>query len=324
MRHSVLFRLVAIFTLIVGATAAQAAEWRVAKIFGDAWIEFDAAGVQKVSLTPGFEPGRTATIRTGSNGKVYLVRNRETMIIGSDSVVTLPADSGDGWTTINQRSGIVTYDVEKRNVRHFEVRTPTLVAVVKGTRFKVTQNRYGSKVTVTRGLVEVTQRGNGDTALVPAGQKAVLDRGKRGRLRVVGPGEKPEIIRKAEADLAPPASGRSNDSSGNASSGSSNSASSDAGSSNSGSSNSGSSNSGSSNSGNGNSGSSNSGNGNSGSSNSGNGSSGSSNSGSSNSGNGNSGNGNSGNGNSGSSNSGNGNSGNGNSGRGNGNSDPNA
>ena len=284
MRHSVLIRLVAILTLVFGATAAHAAEWRVAKIFGDAWIEFGAAGAQKVSLTPGLEPDRTATIHTGSNGKVYLVRNRETMIIGSDSVITLPADSGDGWTTINQRSGVVTYDVEKRNVRHFEVRTPTIVAVVKGTRFKITQNRYGSKVTVTRGLVEVTQRGTGDTALVPAGQKAVLDRGKRGRLRVVGPGEKPEIVYKAEADLAPPASGRSNDSSGSASSGSSNSASS------------------------------NSGNSNSSSSNSGNGNSGSSDSGS----------GNSGNGNSGSSNPGSRNSGSSNSGRGNGNSDPNA
>jgi hypothetical protein len=287
MRHAALIRLVAIFTLVVGATAAQAAEWRVAKIFGDAWIEFEAAGVQKVSLTPGFEPGRTATIRTGSNGKVYLVRNRETMIIGSDSVVTLPADSGDGWTTINQRSGLVTYDVEKRNVRHFEVRTPTLVAVVKGTRFKITQNRYGSKVTVTRGLVEVTQRGTGDSALVPAGQKAVLDRGRRGRLRVVGPGEKPEIIRKAEADLTPSAGNSGKGNSARSASASANS-----------------------------------GNGRSGNGNSGNGNSGNGNSGNGNSGNGSSGNGNSGNGNSGNSNSANGNSGNGNSGRGNG--DPNA
>jgi hypothetical protein len=284
MRHATLIRFVAIFTLVVGAADAQAAEWRVAKIFGDAWIEFEAAGVRKVSLTPGFEPGRTATIRTGTNGKVYLVRNRETMIIGSDSVVTLPADSGDGWTTINQRSGVVTYDVEKRNVRHFEVRTPTLVAVVKGTRFKITQNRYGSKVTVTRGLVEVTQRGTGDTALVPAGQKAVLDGGRRGRLRVVGPGEKPEIIRKAEADLAPSASSARNGNSGNG----------------------------------------NSDNANSDNANSGNGSSGNGSSGNGNSGNGSSGNGNSGNGNSGNGNSGSGNSGNGNSGRGNGNSDPNA
>ena len=270
MRPQTSIHLVALVTFFLTAGTVQAAEWRVAKIFGDAWIEMD--GVQKVSLTAGFEPDRSATIHTGSDGKVFLVRGRETMIVGARSTVRLPADRGDGWTTIEQKSGVVTYDVEKRNVRHFEVRTPTIVAVVKGTRFKVTQNRYGSKVTVTRGLVEVSDTVTGDTTLVPAGQKAILDRGKRGRLRVVGPGEKAGIIRKADAS--------SDAKSGNAANGSSNSGASTSASSNSGNGNSGNSENGNGNSGNGNSGN---GNGNSGNGNAGNG-------------NGNSGNGNSGNG----------------------------
>jgi hypothetical protein len=276
--------LTAIAIFILAGSAAQADQWRVVKIFGDAWIQ--TGGIQPVSLTPQTQLAPDSTIRTGPNGKVVLTRGQESMIIGAGSAVSLPDEKSPGWTTIRQESGVVTYDVEKRNVRHFEVVTPSIVAVVKGTQFKVTQNRYGSKVTVTEGLVEVNHRGNGESVLVPAGQKAIVDRGRRSKLRVVGPGERAKVMKKAELEVSP---GKGNSGSGSsAKANSSASASSNSGKGNS-------------NSGNGNSGNSGSGNGNSG---NGNGNSGNSGSGSGNSGSGNSGNGNGNSGNSGSGNSG--------------------
>ena len=41
-------------------------------------------------------------------------------------------------TTIIQQAGSILLEVEKRNVKHFQVETPYLAAVVKGTQFRVT------------------------------------------------------------------------------------------------------------------------------------------------------------------------------------------
>lgn len=251
-----------IFAIVVSVTTAStalAADWRVAKIFGDAWV--GTSGVQNVSLSRGSPLDDNATVRTGRDGKVVLVRGQESMIVGADSIVTLPAEETAGWTVIEQQAGSVTYDVEKRHVLHFEVKTPTIVAVVKGTQFKVTQNRYGSKVTVTEGLVQVGQNSTGESVFVKPGQKAVLDNRARGRLRVVGPGVKDKPMKKAEIDAATAAAGAAAAGKGNSGKGKS-------GNGDSGNGNSGNGSSGNGNSGNGNSGN---GNGNSGDANNGNG-----------------------------------------------------
>ena len=51
-------------------------------------------------------------------------------------MIGLPLEKTDGLsTTIQQRAGSILLEVEKRNVTHFEVETPYLAAVVKGTQF---------------------------------------------------------------------------------------------------------------------------------------------------------------------------------------------
>ena len=63
------------------------------------------------------------------------------MLISPNSVVGLPTENKDGLsTTIVQQAGSILLEVEKRNVKHFEVETPYLAAVVKGTQFRVTVN----------------------------------------------------------------------------------------------------------------------------------------------------------------------------------------
>ncbi len=70
------------------------------------------------------------------------MRGEETILISPNSVVGLPTEKKDGLsTTIMQQAGSILLEVEKRNIKHFEVETPYLAAVVKGTQFRVIGER---------------------------------------------------------------------------------------------------------------------------------------------------------------------------------------
>lgn len=163
-----------------GAFAADDGVWSVSKSSGEVWLATN--GAQQVSLSQEgtLKPGDT--IRTGRNGRVLLVRGQETILISPNSVVGLPAEKKDGLsTTIIQQAGSILLEVEKRNVRHFEVETPYLAAVVKGTQFSVTVGAGNTKVGVLRGQVEVSDFKTGQIAQVMPGQAAtVFEHGKSG------------------------------------------------------------------------------------------------------------------------------------------------
>src|SRR5260370_110983 len=113
------------------------------------------------------------TMRTGRKGRVLLVRGEETILISANSVIGLPAEKKEGLsTTIVQQAGSILLEVEKRNVKHFEVETPYLAAVVKGTQFSVTVNAASTSVDVRRGQVEVSDFKSGQIAQVMPGQVA--------------------------------------------------------------------------------------------------------------------------------------------------------
>lgn len=163
-----------------GASAADDGVWSVSKSSGEVWL--GANGAQQVSLGQEgrLKPGDT--IRTGRNGRVLLVRGEETILISPNSVVGLPAEKKEGLsTTIIQQAGSILLEVEKRNVKHFEVETPYLAAVVKGTQFSVTVGAGSTKVGVVRGQVEVSDFKTGQIAQVMPGQSATaFEHGKPG------------------------------------------------------------------------------------------------------------------------------------------------
>jgi hypothetical protein len=163
-----------------GASAADDGVWSVSKASGEVWVATD--GAQQVSLNQeeALKPGDT--IRTGRNGRVLLVRGEETILISPNSVVGLPAEKKEGLsTTIVQQAGSILLEVEKRNVKHFEVETPYLAAVVKGTQFSVTVGAGSTKVGVLRGQVEVSDFRTGQIAQVMPGQAATaFEQGKPG------------------------------------------------------------------------------------------------------------------------------------------------
>src|SRR3954463_1594083 len=154
-----------------GASAADDGVWSVGKASGEVWVA--TSGAQQVSLNQqeALKPGDT--IRTGRNGRVLLVRGEETILISPNSVVGLPTESKEGLsTTIIQQAGSILLEVEKRNVKHFEVETPYLAAVVKGTQFSVTIDGASTRVEVSRGQVGVADFTSGRVAQVLPGQSA--------------------------------------------------------------------------------------------------------------------------------------------------------
>jgi hypothetical protein len=176
-------RLLAAAFVLAAASSAFAADdgaWTVSKSSGEVW--FLGTGAEPASLKPEetLKPGDT--VRTGRTGRVLLQRGEETILISPNSVVGLPVEKKDGLaTTIMQRAGSILLDVEKRNVKHFEVETPYLAAVVKGTQFRVTVNAASTSVEVTRGQVEVADFRSGQIAQVMPGQHATtFTQGKAG------------------------------------------------------------------------------------------------------------------------------------------------
>lgn len=101
------------------------------------------------------------------------------MTIGPNSVIVVPSSRG-GQTTVFQRAGDILFEIDRRNVRHFAVKTPNLAAVVKGTQFQVSVRPSQSVVIVNRGSVEVSGLAIGEAVDLAAGQRA----GVRGRGRL--------------------------------------------------------------------------------------------------------------------------------------------
>jgi hypothetical protein len=167
--------------------AQDAAAWRVSKSSGSVWVV--SAGVQPASLTDQAQLKPGDSIRTGSNGRVLLERGTETILIAPNSALTIPATQKDAAsTTILQQSGSIRLQVDKRNVRSFEVETPYLVAAVKGTQFTVTVNKNNAAVQVFGGSVEVSDFKTGDVALVAPGQSATVSAQGNGGLSLSGTG----------------------------------------------------------------------------------------------------------------------------------------
>jgi FecR protein len=183
---SILLLLSAVFCAASSAIAQDAA-WHVDKVSGDIWVT--KQGVQAASLSgeTTLQPGDT--IRTGQTGRVLLLRGKESILISPNSVIEIPTKNADGMsTTIIQRAGSILLEVEKRNVRHFEVDTPYLAAVVKGTQFRVTVEDGRSHVNVLRGQVEVVDFKSGQFALVTPGQEAEVSARDSSGLSLSGAG----------------------------------------------------------------------------------------------------------------------------------------
>jgi len=169
-----LLTVLASILLGVGSNAHAQDAWRISKSSGD--VSIMTEGFQPIALTAGMSLQPGSSIRTGQNGRVLLMRGNETILVSANSAISFPKSSKPNGmsTTILQQAGSILLEVEKRAINHFEVETPHLSAVVKGTRFQVTMSGNDTRVGVFRGQVEVTELKSGQHALINAGQNATV------------------------------------------------------------------------------------------------------------------------------------------------------
>ena len=169
--------------LIMLVSPSWAQDWVVTRVRGTAEQQADGRWIE---LVRGAVVQDQQSVRTGPDGRVGLARGAETIELDPGTSILLNEGAGKLTSSIRQISGVVTVDVERRNVQHFSVQTPFLAAVVKGTRFKVSVTDTAALVDVERGTVQVQDTGNDLVVDITHGQEAAVSRSEP--LTVTGPG----------------------------------------------------------------------------------------------------------------------------------------
>ena len=157
-----------------------------------------------IELAPG------ADVQTGDDGVLELFNGRDRMAIGAGSFVSLPGQGDELQNvTVLQNSGTVRYKVKSRTVpslrpndllgrvrralfgtedpkERFEVRTPYIAAIVKGTAFSVSVAPQSATLSVTEGVVGVTDLSSGGSTDVGVGETAAAAASTAGAASTTG------------------------------------------------------------------------------------------------------------------------------------------
>ncbi|WP_373236519.1 FecR domain-containing protein [Cohaesibacter celericrescens] len=154
--------------------------WIVAKLQGSAYIAQKDAKAIKVRRGMALEPGQTLSTRART--RLLLVRGKERIQVGSGAIMALPPAKYNkpGKTLILHQSGRLDLTVNKRKAKHFSVKTPYLVATVKGTTFWVDVREGRSVVSVSSGRVEVSNNSSGETTDITRGQTVTVKKSTNG------------------------------------------------------------------------------------------------------------------------------------------------
>lgn len=155
---------------------AQAADWTVSRVSQPAFYAIDSKNW--LPLQSGMSIPAKSWVNTGRTGRVLLQRNGDTIVVQPNSMTGVAgADDASNRVSIQHRSGQIMLDINKGARYRVKVRTHHLTAVVKGTQFSVTSSRNGSSVSVSEGLVGVSDNATGQSADVGAGQSAASSGG---------------------------------------------------------------------------------------------------------------------------------------------------
>lgn len=153
------------------AAGEPASAWQIVQSAGE--VSVRRGGFMLVALDPKAALPEGAIVETGASGRVVLRRGAEQITLDPMSRVVL-CDDSDLITRIRQESGTVLFQIGKRRAPHFEVDTPYLAAVVKGTVFRVAVAGDAADVEVSEGAVEVATRSRSAVTLVKPGMTALV------------------------------------------------------------------------------------------------------------------------------------------------------
>ncbi|MFQ5617584.1 MAG: FecR domain-containing protein [Rhodospirillales bacterium] len=178
------FVLSGFFSLLTGVSPAYAGEdgltWAVTQASGD--VRHRTGGffsTEWQKLRVGDTVGGAAEIRTGRNSRVVLRHRKTTITATAESRLELPGGTAFGGAyRILQSLGTLLYTIKERadGMAVFEVETPYLVAVVKGTVFTVNASAEEASVQLSEGVVRVQPTRGGKGTTLAAGQTARVTR----------------------------------------------------------------------------------------------------------------------------------------------------
>ena len=170
---------------LIGAILILFASPAAAKDVGSNWIVTQKSGEVRV-IRNGVQPASVSlrasllagdVIATGANGRAMLTRGDDYVVVAPGSRLALPDEQQQtGFTRLIQQVGTMLYKVRRTGVPHFEVKTPMLAAVVKGTTFTVVVDEKGAAVQVTEGVVEVSALTGDARRLVEGGMAVYIGR----------------------------------------------------------------------------------------------------------------------------------------------------
>lgn len=176
-------RLIAILAASCSTMAiANESTWTVSEMSGS--VQVAHRGMSRIA-TRGLSVTAGDTVTTGPGARAVLVRGTEYMMVAAGSRLQLqPEAQSSGLTQMIEEFGNVVFMIKKKTTPHFEVRTPYLAAVVKGTTFAVGVTPQGASVQVLEGAVEVATGDGGARDLLRPGSVAIVAENDRYRIRV--------------------------------------------------------------------------------------------------------------------------------------------
>jgi ferric-dicitrate binding protein FerR (iron transport regulator) len=118
------------------AFAADPDRWTVSAASGDAKALYNGAGWSRIKAGTKLYPG--TLIETGKDGRVVITRPGDSVAVSANSRMEIPVRTGNGgFAHIRQLLGTALFKITTRPENPFNVETPYLAAVIKGTTFTV-------------------------------------------------------------------------------------------------------------------------------------------------------------------------------------------
>jgi hypothetical protein len=159
---------------LAGDVASAMRPWIVQELTGAAFSRsHDADESQWQALGAGaqIEPG--SIVRTDGSARMELTNGIDTIRLSPSTEIELPVgQNGDPVTRVIHWIGTAFFHVGKRPGPQFEVDTPYIVAIVKGTKFTTAVSEAGASIKVSEGVVGVSAAAGGPSIDVTAGGSA--------------------------------------------------------------------------------------------------------------------------------------------------------
>ena len=133
------------------------------------------------------------TVRTGKKGQVVMNNGTDIVRVSNNSELFIEEQQESSFfTRIIQRIGVALFKIKKTPEREFEVVTPFLVSVVKGTTFHIEVTDDRAVASLHEGSLEVRKRNSKESTLIKPGEVAMAVASEK-KLIIISPATSDEV-----------------------------------------------------------------------------------------------------------------------------------